>query len=474
MKELNIIEKINKIDQYITQHEIKDINEIKQKGAIYTPIVITYDMLDNLVNSYKKEYNENIFENEKLKWYDNSFGIGNIVLIVYLKLMDGLKDKIKNYSDRKKHILENMLFMSEINKQSVEKFEFFINRKKKYKLNIYVGNSLNFDIKKIFLIDSFDIVIGNPPFQKENKKNNLARGGTNNNLYVNFIKKSIEVLKPNGYLVYIHPQNWRKINSDIFDIFIDNNLLHISLNYGGKLFKNVSVKTDYYILKKINDKAKPKIKTYIKCYNGKNNLIDECEMIIQSIDFIPNVFNQEIKNIFEKINKYGEKRECIINSDCHKIREHVLSDTHKNFTENFIRGPKSEINKYPLFNTSGNPFEYYSSRPHKDQFKKKVIMSSSGKLAPFYDDGKYGTTQDSMYFFVLDKDSGEKLVKILNSSLYKFLIKICQWGNFRNEPKLLSYLKYPVIATNTDITDKYINEFFKFDENETKQIQKFI
>ena len=101
-------------------------------------------------------------------------------------------------------------------------------------------------------------------------------------------------------------------------------------------------------------------------------------------------------------------------------------------------------------------------------------MSSSGKLAPFYDDGIYGTTQDSMYFFVLDKDSGEKLVKILNSSLYKFLIKICQWGNFRNEPKLLSYLKYPVIATNTDITDKYINEFFKFDENETKQIQKFI
>ena len=131
MKELNIIEKINKIDQYITQHEIKDMNEIKQKGAIYTPIVITYDMLDNLANSYKKEYNENIFENEKLKWYDNSFGIGNIVLIVYLKLMDGLKDKIKNYSDRKKHILENMLFMSEINKQSVEKFEFFINRKKK-------------------------------------------------------------------------------------------------------------------------------------------------------------------------------------------------------------------------------------------------------------------------------------------------------------------------------------------------------
>lgn len=45
-----------------------------------------------------------------------------------------------------------------------------------------------------------------------------------------------------------------------------------------------------------------------------------------------------------------------------------------------------------LYNTSGNPYGYYSSKPHKYQYIKKVILSNSGKLKPFYDEGIYGTT----------------------------------------------------------------------------------
>jgi hypothetical protein len=232
---------------------------------------------------------------------------------------------------------------------------------------------------------------------------------------------------------------------------------HISLNYGGKFFKNVSVKTDYYVLKKVFTLTN---ETNIKSYDSNNNLIIESNVNIKDIDFIPNIYNLEIKNIIKKMNLYGEKKECIINSDCHKIREHV--------------GIKSEERIFPLYNTSGNPFEYYSSKQHKDQYKKKVIMSSSGKLSPFYDNGKYGTTQDSMYFIVLEDHEGEKLVKILNSSLYKFLIKICQWGNFRNEPKLLSYLKYPKIEKEIEINDNYINEYFKLNKNEIMIINNFM
>jgi hypothetical protein len=46
---------------------------------------------------------------------------------------------------------------------------------------------------------------------------------------------------------------------------------------------------------------------------------------------------------------------------------------------------------YPLYNTSGNPYGYFSSKKHIDQDKKKVILSCSGKLSPKYDDGYYGT-----------------------------------------------------------------------------------
>lgn len=139
MKIKDYNEKIKIVDQYIKINEKNDIDEIKQKGVIYTPIEISEKMLDEFVKSYKNDFGFNVFEEEKLKWYDNSFGIGNIILVVYLKLMDGLKEKIPEYNSRKKHILENMLYMSEINEKSVEKFKLFVNKKNKYKLNIYTG-----------------------------------------------------------------------------------------------------------------------------------------------------------------------------------------------------------------------------------------------------------------------------------------------------------------------------------------------
>ena len=91
-------------------------------------------------------------------------------------------------------------------------------------------------------------------------------------------------------------------------------------------------------------------------------------------------------------------------------------------------------------------------------------MSCSGKLSPIYDDGKLGTTQDSMYFIVETQEEGLFLVDILNSNLYKFLIKICQWGNFRNEVTLFNYLKYP---NSIDI-----NNYFKLNKEEIDFVNK--
>ena len=41
--------------------------------------------------------------------------MGNFPIAVYLRLMEGLKDEIKDVNGRKKHILENMLYIIELN-----------------------------------------------------------------------------------------------------------------------------------------------------------------------------------------------------------------------------------------------------------------------------------------------------------------------------------------------------------------------
>jgi hypothetical protein len=455
---MNTIDNLEYIQQYILNNEtLKKVNQ-KQNGEVFTPYEIIIKMLEALENRYFEEYKKSIYSNKNLKWYDNSSGIGNFMIVIYYKLNNGLKNIIKNNEMRKKHIIENMLYMSELEQTNVDKYINIFNSEKKYKLNINCGDSLDLDIKKMWNIDKVDIIIGNPPYQKQNKKNNNARGGTNNNLYIDFIKQSIEDVKEDGYIVYIHPQNWRKIGNTLLNDFLKYRLEYIALNYGGKLFKNVSVNTDFYVLRKT--KNDNNFLSIVECYDKKNNLSMTSTFKINNIEFIPKYYSNEIQLILGKIMTIGETRNCIINSYCHKIREYVI---HKD--------DKKDEHIYPLYNTSGNPYDYFSSKKHIDQDKKKVIMSCSGKLSPFYDNGKYGTTQDSMYFIVNNDIEGQQLIKILNSQLYVFLTKICQWGNFRNEQKVFSYLKYPKI-TDTEIDNEYVNNFFKLSENEINIISQ--
>jgi hypothetical protein len=96
----------------------KDI-EKKKFGEVFTPMnFINNDMLGNLEEYYKKKYDKNIYEDETLKWGDTTTGMGNFPIAIYYKLMEGLKIKIPNEKDRKKHILEKMLFMAEFNKKN--------------------------------------------------------------------------------------------------------------------------------------------------------------------------------------------------------------------------------------------------------------------------------------------------------------------------------------------------------------------
>ena len=96
--------------------------------------------------------------------------MGNYPIAVYLRLINTLKDIIPNDEERKKHILENMLYMSELNKKNVYISRQIFDIENKYKLNIYDGNSLELDIKKVWNIENFDIIMGNPPYNEEFNK----------------------------------------------------------------------------------------------------------------------------------------------------------------------------------------------------------------------------------------------------------------------------------------------------------------
>jgi 16S rRNA G966 N2-methylase RsmD len=177
----------------------KDI-EKKKFGEVFTPLsFINNHMLKDLESYYKEKYNKNIFEDETLKWGDTTAGMGNFPIAIYYKLMDGLQVKIPNEKERKKHIIEKMLFMAEYNKKNCFIIQQIFNINNELKLNLYQGDSLQLDIQKEFGITKFDIVIGNPPYNEELKSTGAKA------LYNKFVEYYIEKC---NLLCFVMPSRW--------------------------------------------------------------------------------------------------------------------------------------------------------------------------------------------------------------------------------------------------------------------------
>lgn len=200
MATINLIDKQEELFEFIELSLKPKEIEKKDFGEVFTPIdFINNKMLKDIEEYWLKKYKENIWSNDKLTWYDPSTGIGNYAIAIYYKLLDGIKKRIPDIEKRKKHIIENMLYMGEINKKNCDTVRQIFNKSNTYKLNLYEGDTLKIDIKKVFNKVRFDIIIGNPPYNESFDESGAKP------LYHKFIEYYIEKCQ---LLSYIVPSRW--------------------------------------------------------------------------------------------------------------------------------------------------------------------------------------------------------------------------------------------------------------------------
>ena len=80
-----------------------------------------------------------------------------------------------------------------------------------------------------------------------------------------------------------------------------------------------------------------------------------------------------------------------------------------------------------------NSFLLILSKKYFHLNDKKIILSESGYLKPFYDNGILGTGGHCFGLLVSNQTEGKNIIELLNSKVFRFYIEINKWSGFHHK-----------------------------------------
>lgn len=448
----------------IERRLIPDEQAKKARGEVFTPLNLVRELLYGLrkddleagkqvlwgVDSDGNVVDDNpdnriggipleIWRDPETKWLDPANGIGNFPFVAFYMLDFQLKNHgtkgSKEWTDeiRRKHIVEKMLYMIEIDRGNVNtSFKIMDYLASGSKPNICCTNTLNLkdeDLQRHFGVNRFDVVMGNPPFQKAVTLSGYLRAAQHTAIWDSFVTTSIALLKDNGYLAFIIPQTWRKPENAYWNEISNINSLrfiHILGKQRSEILFKVSQRIDMFIMKKSSE-------------HMTTDVIDEKD-IYQSIDtrvlpFMPNYAYDDILKI-------------IVSDPSRGIP--VIYDSTIYRTEKPRKGPPKVVSKEtgdytkPVVHSmtkKGMVFVY--ANQDKGHFgKSKVLLNKNEQQYPYNDfEGKYGMSELTFGIPITSKEEGDQIVDAINSDRFKEIIKATKWGAFQTEYKMFKYFR---------------------------------
>lgn len=415
-------------------------------GEVFTNIDLISEMLENV----------DTWSDPTKTYYDPTCGYGYFLFFVYDILMGngfkyngyeevkGLKYVITDENDRERHIIENMLFGTDIQQGSVDKCN------ELFRGDIYKTNFICAEFMLYETDTKFDNIIGNPPFEDYS---NGKRKAKNHNLWRPIIMKSFTMLKDNGNMIFVCPQSWMsysKTNADMFSLFNSNDVLKLNIGECKKYFKGVGSSFSYFFIRK----SKIGIKTDVVCeYKNKNY---NSLITIDNLKFLPLLITDKSISILEK---------------CLNIRNFDLkfdSYLHAFTKKTHLSKVRSDEFCYKVWHTPNSIL--WSKTIHPTQNNPKLLIPISTYYEKMLVDIS-GNTQGMGYILCESVEEAESLKRILLLKLYRFIVNITRWSNW-NSPDILRRL--PFVDITIDWTDEMIYDHFNLTKDEIDIIEKVI
>jgi SAM-dependent methyltransferase len=403
----------------------KDKTTYKSSNDEPTPIDCITEMLDKVP--------EELWARKDLKILDPCCGNGNFHVPIYYKLKD-------TYNISSKNIINNILYFNDINIDRLQNVEKIFTIKNEY------PNMTSLDFLEEFdTIMKYDLIVANPPYAK--LLANGKRASKNHNLIKDFLNKSLSLLKKNGYLMFITPDNWMSYadRNTIIELITSLQIIHLDIHSAKKYFKKIGSSFTWYIIQNCKSYKPINISGIWK----KNIYQDQVDSGVRK--YIPLLYNSTVKSILSK---------TVDNTALNKFQVETSSDLHKYTKRDIISTDKDDEFKYRLIHTPSQTV--YASRPHKYQEGYKVFISTTNTYSVFVDD--CGMTQSIAFIRCKTQQDAMELKNILEHPLYIFINNICRWGNFNNI-RILQSFPVPKDSNN-------IYESFGITDKEQKYIEK--
>ena len=434
------------------------MNSVQKFGEVFTPEHIVDKLLVGI------DYSD-----PSLTICEPSFGDGRILL--------ELKNRLLKYHSEE-HIITNMLFGVEIQKgwysEAVERLN-----PRGYKHNLLCCSALNFEgifnpLKE--WINKFDLVIGNPPYNRNILKKEEVTGifwepsgYTTKLAYCCFVALAQYILKPKGEVRYIMPCSFtHNENTEQFREFLKNNLNIISIEIlPENTFEGIMIRTCIFMAVKESQDNEIEFK---REWNGQKYFTST---YYNEYNEIPLFLGDISKQIYEKVMQLTHKMVAYKGwNGVDSYAKDSTSDPNK-YEYQYVDGVKKDVpiicsTKYPdkvkaSVNKKRNNVGNYDRFHHKKLLINEVMFNSfevKNHIKYFIKDeqGQYGSSPKHTVI-IFDDENMDSYIDALRSPLAQFMLTIMKDYN-HNDSKLFRYLPYTLLSTElTEEEQAFVNLF---------------
>jgi len=406
----------------------------RNNGEVLTPVWLIEEMIESIPKK--------LFKNKDIKILDPCVGTGNFLFVLTNFLMKCLKGDIKDEKERREHILNNILHGCDICPVNV-----VLSKKITGVKNIYTKDFLD---KKSFEGMTFDIVIGNPPYQSSAEKMCLSKP-----LYNHF---AIKAMKISDKHIFVIPSKWLvggKGLDNFRDKMVEDHKLVFIKSYenSSNVFENVNISGGvmYYLYDNNYDNKGRVI------VNGDTKEVRSYDILNKKSKFTNDIINK-IKNVCK--DKNIDFLSCI-----------TLSTSLSGIETNDKRITKERIEGSVECYINDGSIEYINKMYVNKNFNfntwklicKRVVWDKNSGFGKFIICGPNQVYNTSYVGFEVNSSKEvENLKYLLQTHFCNFLMKIKKISNINKGVCSL----IPLMNLNVKWTDEMLFDFFNITKDE--------